>query len=139
MYLALCLHQKISNTCELQDDPIIRGYDSLVDYLLIYLSRCRTCRCSIFVHLCHIHRYVYASVLWVTRDQKLKRGGMLYRVAQNKWDLPLKLYMGYILTIKINYNVIVVSVCVFSMVKPVQCLLNMDRKLKLSISVIVST
>src|SRR6218665_2378701 len=34
MYLALCLHQKISNTCELQDDPIIRGYDSLVDYLL---------------------------------------------------------------------------------------------------------
>src|SRR6218665_4037775 len=36
MYLALCLHKKISNTCELQDDPIIRGYDSLVDYLLIY-------------------------------------------------------------------------------------------------------
>src|SRR6218665_4049014 len=25
MYLALCLHQKISNMCELQDDPIIRG------------------------------------------------------------------------------------------------------------------
>src|SRR6218665_2060390 len=83
MYLALCLDQKIYNTCELQDDPIIRGYDSLVDYLLIYLSRCRTCRCSIFVHLCHIHRYVYPSVLWVTRDQKLKRCGMLYRVAQN--------------------------------------------------------
>src|SRR6218665_3161551 len=81
------------------------GYDSLVGYLLIYLSRCRTCRCSIFVHLCHIHRYVYASVglLWVTRDQKLKRGGMLFRVAQNKWDLLLKLCMGYFLTIKINY------------------------------------
>src|SRR6218665_2528004 len=83
--------------------------------------------------------YVYASVLWVTRDQKLKRGGMLYKAAQNKWDLLLKLYMGYFSTIKINDNVIVVSVCVFSMVKPVQCLLNMDRKLKLSISVIVST
>src|SRR6218665_1556058 len=121
MYLALCLHQKISNTCELQDDPIIRGYASLVDYLLIYFSRCRTCRCSIFVHLCHIHRYVYmcASVLWVTRDQKLKRGGMLYRVAQNKWDLLLKLCMGYFLTIKTNYNGIVVSVCVFSMIN--QC------------------
>jgi len=45
--------------------------------------------------LCHIHRYVYASVLWITRDQKLKRAGMLYRVAQNKWDLLLKLCMGY--------------------------------------------
>ena len=33
MYLALCLHQKILSTCELQADPIIRGYDSLVDYL----------------------------------------------------------------------------------------------------------
>src|SRR6218665_1598398 len=42
MYLALCLHQKISSTCELQDDPIIRGYDSLMDYLFIYFSRCRT-------------------------------------------------------------------------------------------------
>ena len=102
MYLALCLHQKISNTCELQDDPIIRGYHSLVNYFLIYFSRCRTCRCSIFVHLCHIHRYVYASVLWVTRDQKLNRGGMLYRVAQNKWDQLLKLCMGYFLTIKIK-------------------------------------
>src|SRR6218665_1568991 len=74
--------------------------------------------------------YVYASVLWVTRDQKLKRGGMLglCRVAQNKWDLLLKLCMGYFLTIEINYDGIMVSVCVFSMVKPVQCLLNMDRK-----------
>src|SRR6218665_723848 len=71
---------------------------------------------------------VYAPVMWVTRDQKLKRGGMLYRVAQNKWDFLLKLCMGYFLTIKTNYNGIVVSVCVFSMVKPVQCLLNMDRK-----------
>src|SRR6218665_1049649 len=113
MTLVLCLHPKISNTCELQDDPIIRGYDSLVDYLLIYFSRCCTCRYSIFLHVCHIHCYVYASVLWVTRDQKLKRGGMLYRVAQNKWDLLLKLCMGYFLTIKINYNGIVVSVCVF--------------------------
>src|SRR6218665_613137 len=49
-------------------------------------------------NICHIHRYVYASVLWVTRDQKLKRGGMLYRVAQDKWDLLLKLCMGYFLT-----------------------------------------
>jgi len=61
MYLALCLHQKISNTCMLQDDPIIRGYDSLVDYLLMYFSRRRTCWCCIFVHLCHIHCYVFAS------------------------------------------------------------------------------
>ena len=50
---------------------------------------------------------------------------MLYRVAQNKWDLLLKLCMGYFLNIKINYNGIVVSVCLFSMVKPVQRLLNM--------------
>src|SRR6218665_1687540 len=121
MCLVLCWHQKISNTCQLHDDPIIQGYDSLVDHLLIYFSRCRTCRCSIFVHLFHIYRYVYmcASVLWVTRDQKLKRGGMLYRVAQNKWDFLLKLCMGYFLTIKINYNGIVVSICVFSMVKSV--------------------
>ena len=33
----------------------------LVDYLLIYFSRSHTCWCSIFVHLCHIHRYVFAS------------------------------------------------------------------------------
>ena len=77
---------------------------------------------------------IYAYVLWITRDQKLKRGRMLYRVAQNKWGHLLKLYMGCLLTIKINYNGIVVSVCVFSMVKPVQCLLNMDGKGTLSIS-----
>src|SRR6218665_2243553 len=28
-------------------------------------------------------------LLWVTRDRKLKRFGMLYRVTQNKWDLLL--------------------------------------------------
>src|SRR6218665_3196320 len=43
MYLALCLHQKISSTCELHYDPIVRGFDSLVDYLFVYFSRCRTC------------------------------------------------------------------------------------------------
>src|SRR6218665_3065991 len=59
MYLALCLHPKISNTFEFQDDPIIRGYSSLVDYLLIDFNRCHTCGCSIFVQLCHIHCYVY--------------------------------------------------------------------------------
>ena len=119
--------------CEFQDDPIIRGYDSLVDYLLIYFNLCHTCGCSIFV------AYIYAintaiicvcSLLWITRDQKLKRSRMVYRVAQNKWDHLLKLYIGCLLTIKINYNNIVVSVCVFSrpIVKPAQCLLNMDRK-----------
>src|SRR6218665_3743438 len=72
--------------------------------------------------------YIYASLLWITRDQKLKRGRMLSRVAQNKWDHLLKLYVGCCLTIQINYNGIVVSVWVFSMVKPVQFLLNMDRK-----------
>src|SRR6218665_2187583 len=56
----------------------------------------------------------------------------IYRVAQNKWDRLLKL--DYLLTIKINYSGIVVSICVFSMVKPVQCLLNMDGKGTLSIS-----
>src|SRR6218665_2187120 len=60
IYLSLFFYQKISNTCEFQDDPIIRGYDSLEDYMYlhIYFSRCRTYRCSIFVHLCYIHRYV---------------------------------------------------------------------------------
>src|SRR6218665_3240895 len=58
MHLVLCLHPKISNTCEFQDDPIIRRYDSLVDYLLIYFNRCHTRGCSIFVHLCHIDCYV---------------------------------------------------------------------------------
>src|SRR6218665_1708868 len=96
---------------------MIQSSEAMTALWIIYFSRCRTCRYSIFVHLCHIHRYVYASVLWVTRDQKLKR-----RVAQNKWDLLLKLCMGYLLTIKINYNGIVVSIYVFSMVKPVQYL-----------------
>ena len=122
MYLVLCLHPKISNTCEFQDDPIIRCYDSLVDFLFLY------------IYAIYAAMYNITSVLWITRDQKLKRGRVLYRVAQNKWDHLLKLYMGCLLTIKINYNGIVVSICVFSMVKPVQCLLNMDGKRTLSIS-----
>ena len=54
---------------------MIRSFEATTVLWIIYLnlSRCRTCRRSIFVHLCHIHRCVYASVLWVTRDQKLKR------------------------------------------------------------------
>src|SRR6218665_3514965 len=129
MYLVLCLHPKISNTCEFQDDPIIRRYDGRVDYLLIYFNRCHIWGCSIlYIYAIYTAMYNITSVLWITRDQKLKRGRMLYRVAQNKWDYLLKLYMGCLLTIKINYNGIVVSVCVFSMAKPVQCLLNMDGK-----------
>jgi len=41
---------------------------------------------------------------------------------------PPEIMYGLLLTMKTNYNGIVVSVCVFGMVKPVQCLLNMDRK-----------
>jgi len=129
MYLALCMHPKIFNICEFQDDPIIRGYDSLVDYLLQSMSHLRMfyfCTSMPYTLLCIIVHNAY--VLWITRDLKLNRGRMLYRVAQNKWDHLLKLYIGWFLTIKINYHGIVVSVCVFNMVKPVQCLLNMDRK-----------
>src|SRR6218665_2549556 len=90
------------------------------------------------LYFCTIMPYtllcIYAPVLCITRDQKLKRGRMLYRLAQNKWGHLLKLYMGCFLTIKINYNGIVVSVWGFSIVKPVQCLLNMDRKETLNIS-----
>jgi len=48
-------------------DPIIRRNDSLlilVDYLLIYFNRCHTCWMLMFyfLHLCHIHCYVYMRV-----------------------------------------------------------------------------
>src|SRR6218665_1479984 len=82
----------------------------------------------LYIYAIYTAMHNITSVLWITQDQKLKRRRMLYRVAQNKWDHLLKLYMGCLLTIKINCNGIVVSVCVFSMVKPVQCLLNMDGK-----------
>jgi len=63
MYLAFLLASKYVQhvLASNQDDPIMRCYDSVVDYLLIYFCRCRTCWCSIFVHLCHIHRYVFLS------------------------------------------------------------------------------
>src|SRR6218665_3122239 len=136
MSLALCLHQKISNTCELQDHPMLSQSCGLFTYLLQSMSHMPMfyfCTSMPYTPLC-----ICVCTVGHARS-KGKRGRMLYRVAQNKWDLLLKLYMGYFLTIKINCNGIKVSVCVFSMVKPVQCLLNMDRKLKLSISVIVST
>ena len=97
MYLALCLHQKISNTCELQDDPIIRGYDSLVDYLLIYLDQSMAHIPIFYFCTCRPMPYTPICICVFTvgpRDQKLKRCGMLYRVAHNKWDL-LKLCMSY--------------------------------------------
>src|SRR6218665_3007462 len=133
MYLVLCLHPKISNTCEFQDDPIIRRYDSLVDYLLLYFNRCHTCGCSIFV--LSSMPYTLLRLYCGSREIKSSNAAECY----TGWhkinrDHLLKLYMGCLLTIKINYNGIVVSVCVFSMVKPVQCLLNMDGKGTLSIS-----
>src|SRR6218665_2482032 len=78
MYLALCLHPKISNTFEFQDDLIIRGYNSLVDYLLICFNRCHTCGCSIFVHLCHIHCYVYMRLCCGSREIKSSNAAECY-------------------------------------------------------------
>src|SRR6218665_2260431 len=117
---------------------MIRSSDATTVFWIIYLftSIDVTLADVLFLYIYAIYTAMYnsTSVLWITREQKLKRGRMLYTVAQNKWDHLLKLYMGCLLTIKINYNGIVVSVCVFSIVKPVQCLLNMDGKGTLSIS-----
>src|SRR6218665_1572893 len=119
---------------------MIRSSETTTVLWIIYLftSIDVTLADVLFLYIYAIYMYTamfnITSVLWITRDQKLKRGRVLYWVAQNKWDHLLKLYMGCLLTIKINYNGIVVSVCVFSMVKPVQCLLNMDGKGTLSIS-----
>src|SRR6218665_1139109 len=84
MYLALCLHQKISNTCELQDDPIIQGYDSLVDYLLQSMSHLPMF--YFFTSMPYTLLCIYTSVLWITLDQKLKCRGMLYRKTQNRTE-----------------------------------------------------
>ena len=124
---------------------MIRSSDATTVLWIIYLFRPTSIDVTLvdvlFLNIYAIYTAMYniTSVLWIRRDQKLNRGRMLYRVAQNKWVHLLKLCMGCFLTIKINYNDIVVSVCVFSMMKPVQCLLNIDRKWTLSISVIVST
>ena len=83
MYLALCLHPKISNTCEFQDDPIIRGYNSLVDYLLIYFNRCHTCGCSIFVHLSHIHSGLL--ICKYQASQKMARAALRRRVIDGQF------------------------------------------------------
>src|SRR6218665_1631128 len=83
MYLALCLHPKISNTFEFQDDPIIRGYSSLVDYLLIDFNRCHTCGCSIFVHLCHLLLLSYLPLAVPTM-----------RLSQGSSRLPFCLFFG---------------------------------------------
>jgi len=96
----------------------------------------------LFLYIYTIYTAMYTRMYSGSREIKSLNAGHAaecYRVAQNKWDLLLKLCMGYFFTIKVNYTGIVVSVCVFSMVKPVQCLLNMDRKWTLSISAIVST
>ena len=99
---------------------IIRPSEATTVLWIIYLftSIDVTLADVLFLYIYAIYAAMYnASVLWITRDEKLKRGRMLYRVAQNKWDHLLKLNVGCFLTIKINYNGIVVSVCVFSMVK----------------------
>src|SRR6218665_2178469 len=113
MYLVLCLHQKISKTCELQGDPIMRGYDSLVDNLLQSMSHMP------MFYFCASVPYraytaMYMRLYCGSREIKSLNAAECYRVAQNKWDLRLKLFMGCFLIIKINYNGIVVSVCVFS-------------------------
>src|SRR6218665_359302 len=103
---------------------MIRGYNSLVDYLLIYFNRCHTCGCSIFVHLSHIRCYAHLRLYCGSREIKSSNAAEYYTGWHKKMGPPPEIIYGLLLTIKINYNGIVVSVWVFSMVKPMQCFFN---------------